>query len=50
MTCFPLSLVTLSGFDWSILLGFFVVLFLIGLVAAHTAGRNTSQFFLGGRN
>lgn len=46
----PLSLITLTALDWSILLGFFVILFLIGLVASRTAGRDTTQFFLGGRH
>lgn len=46
----PLALITLTALDWGILIGFFVILFLIGLLASRTAGRDTTQFFLGGRH
>src|SRR5210317_299852 len=35
--------------DWIILAIFFAIVIAIGWVASRTAGKNTSQFFLGGR-
>lgn len=39
----------LSQIDWIILAIFFVIVLSIGWVASRTAGKNTSEFFLGGR-
>ncbi len=39
----------LNNFDWSIIALFFVVVISIGWVASRTAGKDTTQFFLGGR-
>lgn len=36
--------------DWVILITFFLVVLLIGLWSAKTAGKNQEQFFLGGRS
>lgn len=39
----------LSRIDWIILLIFFLIVISIGWIASKTAGKNTSEFFLGGR-
>jgi len=39
----------LSTIDWIIVGVFFVIVLLIGWIASKTAGKDTSQFFLGGR-
>ena len=39
----------LSRIDWIILLIFFIIVISIGWIASRTAGKNTSEFFLGGR-
>ncbi len=39
----------LSRIDWIILLIFFLIVISIGWFASKTAGKNTSEFFLGGR-
>ncbi|PLX15031.1 MAG: Na+:solute symporter [Marinilabiliales bacterium] len=39
----------LSRIDWVILFIFFVIVISIGWIASKTAGKNTSEFFLGGR-
>jgi Na+/proline symporter len=39
----------LKNIDWIIIAIFFVVVLSIGWVASRTAGKNTSEFFLGGR-
>jgi len=39
----------LSRIDWIILLIFFLIVIFIGWIASKTAGKNTSEFFLGGR-
>ncbi len=39
----------LSRIDWIILLIFFIIVISIGWIASKTAGKNTSEFFLGGR-
>lgn len=39
----------LTQIDWIIIAIFFVVVLSIGWVASRTAGKNTSEFFLGGR-
>lgn len=40
----------LTGLDWSIIIGFFIVSLLIGLYAMRKAGTNAAEFFLSGRN
>jgi len=40
----------LEQIDWIILLAFFAVLLLIGFLASRGAGKNTSSFFLSGRD
>lgn len=40
----------LSSLDWLIILAFFLVILLIGLLASKQAGRNSAEFFLSGRN
>jgi SSS family solute:Na+ symporter len=39
----------LNNIDWIIIAVFFVIVLSIGWVASRTAGKNTSEFFLGGR-
>lgn len=41
---------TLTLIDWLIILAFFVVSLVIGLVVSKKAGESTSDFFLSGRN
>jgi len=36
--------------DWSIIIGFFVIALAIGIWASRRAGRNSSEYFLSGRN
>lgn len=40
----------LTSFDWIIILAFFAVSLLIGLLSARKAGKNAKEFFLSGRN
>lgn len=40
----------LATADWVILSLFFMIVLGIGLAASRTAGKNTTEFFLGGRN
>ncbi|TVR57146.1 MAG: Na+:solute symporter [Gemmatimonadales bacterium] len=40
----------LSPLDWSIVAAYFLVVLAIGVTVSRRAGRNTSQFFLSGRN
>jgi solute:Na+ symporter, SSS family len=40
----------LARIDWIIIIGFFTVSLIIGLVAARRAGKNYAEFFLSGRN
>lgn len=40
----------LTTLDWSFIIGFFTISLAIGLFAAKKAGKNTSEFFLSGRN
>jgi len=40
----------LSGLDWSIVVAFFAVSLLIGLIAMKHAGQNAESFFLSGRS
>ncbi|UCF37159.1 MAG: Na+:solute symporter [Acidobacteriota bacterium] len=39
----------LNSLDWTIIGVFFVVVLSIGTIASRTAGKNTTEFFLGGR-
>ncbi len=39
----------LQTIDWAIIGIFFVIVLSIGYIASRTAGKNTSEFFLGGR-
>jgi len=41
---------TLSTLDWLILVAFFVVSLVVGVVVARRAGRSSTDFFLSGRN
>jgi len=36
--------------DWIIIVAFFVISLIVGLAVSKTAGKNTSEFFLSGRN
>jgi solute:Na+ symporter, SSS family len=40
----------LSGIDFSIIIAFFIISLIIGLLVTKKAGKNASSFFLGGRN
>lgn len=40
----------LSTIDWTIVLAFFLVSLVVGLVVAKRAGRNTAEYFLSGRS
>ena len=40
----------ISSFDWIIIVAFFVVTLLIGLIASKKAGKSTKDFFLSGQN
>lgn len=40
----------LSDLDWGIIALFFVIVLAIGWITSRTAGKNTKQFFLGGRS
>jgi SSS family transporter len=40
----------LTTLDWSIIIAFFIVTLLIGVLVAKKAGKNSSEFFLSGRN
>ncbi len=39
----------LNTLDWSIVFIFFIIVLSIGWIASRTAGKDTSEFFLGGR-
>lgn len=39
----------LQTIDWTVISIFFVIVLLIGYIASKTAGKNTAEFFLGGR-
>jgi len=41
---------SLTSLDWSVIIGFFVIVLAIGIWASRTSGKNTSEFFLSGRN
>jgi Na+/proline symporter len=40
----------LNQLDWIIIISFFVVFLIIGLVVSKRSGKNTKEFFLSGRN
>ena len=40
----------LSPIDWILIISFFVVFLIIGLVVAKRSGKNTQEFFLSGQN
>jgi len=42
--------ITLTTIDWTILFAFFAIVLLIGYIASRSAGKSTSEFFLGGRD
>ncbi len=41
---------TLTTLDWAIIAGFFLITLLIGVLVAKKSGKNSSEFFLSGRN
>lgn len=40
----------LSFVDYSIIIGFFAIVLIIGIVVSRQSGKNTSEYFLSGRN
>ncbi len=40
----------LTTLDYSLIIGFFTIVLIIGIVVSKRAGRNTSEFFLSGRS
>ncbi len=40
----------LATLDWILIISFFVIFLIIGLVVAKKSGKNTQEFFLSGRN
>ncbi|MEZ4923151.1 MAG: sodium:solute symporter family protein [Crocinitomicaceae bacterium] len=40
----------LKGIDWGIIIAFFIITLLIGLLVSKRAGKSSSEFFLSGRN
>jgi Na+/proline symporter len=40
----------LSTLDYSLIIGFFTIVLVIGIVVSKRAGKNTTEFFLSGRN
>ncbi|MCH2233450.1 MAG: Na+:solute symporter [Crocinitomicaceae bacterium] len=40
----------LSALDWGIIIGFFLITLLIGVLASKQAGKSSGDFFLSGRN
>ncbi len=40
----------LGTIDWSIIVAYFVLILLVGVVISKRAGRSSEEFFLGGRN
>lgn len=43
-------MITLSTLDYSIIIGFFAIVLFIGIYVSKKAGKNTSEYFLSGRN
>jgi|694.fasta_scaffold46859_3 Na+/proline symporter len=44
-----LALAKFQTIDWAIIIGFFVIVIGIGVVASRSAGKSSADFFLGGR-
>ncbi len=44
------SIMNLTILDYSIIIGFFIISLFIGLWASKSAGKNSTEFFLSGRN
>ncbi len=44
------NMVALSTLDYSIIITFFVIVLFIGVVVSKKSGKNTSEYFLSGRN
>ena len=42
--------ITLTGLDWSFIIGFFIIAFGIGIYTSRSAGKSEEDFFLGGRS
>ena len=40
----------LNQLDWIIIISFFVIFLVIGLIVSKRSGKNTNEFFLSGRN
>ncbi len=40
----------LTTLDYALIIGFFTIVLIIGIVVSKTAGKNTSEFFLSGRS
>lgn len=40
----------LATLDWAIIIVFFIIFLIIGIVVSKKAGKNTNEFFLSGRN
>ena len=40
----------LTGIDWFIVLAFFAVILLVGVLVSRRAGSSSAEYFLGGRN
>jgi SSS family transporter len=40
----------LNQLDWIIIISFFVIFLIIGLIVSRRSGKNTNEFFLSGRN
>ena len=40
----------LERLDWAVIIFFFVLTLVIGLLSAKRAGKNTSEYFLSGRS
>lgn len=41
---------SLTGIDWGIIIAFFLITLLIGVIASRQAGKSSGDFFLSGRN
>ncbi|MDX1650850.1 MAG: sodium:solute symporter family protein [Brumimicrobium sp.] len=40
----------ISGLDFTIIFGFFAIILIVGLAASRKSGKNSSEYFLSGRN
>ncbi len=45
----PLPTMQLNTLDYILIIGFFSIVLLIGIIVSKTSGKNTSEFFLSGR-